>query len=73
MLGIGQGRHFKCSPIIKINVFIFCREQCRFFQQILDRIDMNNAAFIYLKASFGWLGLQLVRVMADFTEVYDAF
>ncbi|XP_072030098.1 ATP-binding cassette sub-family C member 9-like [Amphiura filiformis] len=35
------------------------REQSRFFLKLLEYIDTNNAAFLYLKASFGWLGLQL--------------
>ncbi|XP_072032683.1 ATP-binding cassette sub-family C member 9-like isoform X2 [Amphiura filiformis] len=35
------------------------RDQERFFNNFHSKIDTNNAAFLYLKASYGWLGLRL--------------
>ncbi|XP_072031474.1 ATP-binding cassette sub-family C member 9-like [Amphiura filiformis] len=35
------------------------REQKKFFDTLLKKIDTNNTAFLYLQAAYGWLGLQM--------------
>ena len=40
--------------------FLCCRDEKRFRQTLLHRIDTNNGAFLYLNTANRWLGIRLV-------------